>query len=134
MDFNNTNIASGIITLAHEDSRRIISEFNSNEGDFAVKHFLVKEQLPLGNHYHTKKTEVFIVLKGQGILRSCPIDKATGKPIGDVETKELDNKSVVAVPAYVAHTFTFEPGSEVLCFSSKAFNEEDKDMVPYPLM
>ena len=59
----------GVLVLAHEDERRRIEEFNGS--DFSIQYFKVSRALPLGNHYHTRRVETFVVLSlfyAEGVL------------------------------------------------------------------
>jgi len=112
----------------HEDGRRAISELNL--ADSSIQSFVIKQaDLPLGNHYHEKKAELFIITKGSGRVYLYKL----GKLEKHKDPLELKKGSVVVVPKYTAHTFILEPGSEMLCLSSAPFNEEDKDMIPYKI-
>lgn len=125
----NTYDVTGSIIPVHEDYRRIIAEFNSEEMDFSVQRFQIREKIPLGNHYHAKKDEVFVILKGKGkvTLQYLGVDFNSG-----IKTFDLAEGSVVHVEKNMAHTFVLEPGSEMICFSTKAFDKDD--MYPWVLV
>lgn len=110
----------GLTEFVHGDERRIISEFNSPAGDFSIQQFEIKKEIPLGNHYHNEKDEIFVILKGGGyvILQNTKEKK-------EKETTLLETGSVVYVPKNTAHTFVLEEGSEMICFSTKAFDKDD---------
>jgi len=105
------------IELVHEDGRRVIAEMNSTGADFSVQRFVIKEKIALGNHYHDKKEEVFVILKGSGEITL--MDDAAQKTFA---VKEGD---VIFVPRGTGHTFVLEPGSEMICFSTSAFDKDD---------
>jgi mannose-6-phosphate isomerase-like protein (cupin superfamily) len=111
----------GMIAFVLEDERRELSEFDTEYADFSVQRFVVKERIPLGNHYHTKKDEVFVILSGRGrvILQKVGVNK------NGETTLPLKKGSVVYIPKNTAHTFLLEIGSEMICFSTKAFDKDD---------
>lgn len=110
----------GLIDLVHEDARRAIAEFNTDDWDFSVQRFATKERIPLGNHYHVKKDEIFVILKGGGSVATQRVKEPESR-----ETFSLKIGSVIYVPKNMAHTFELEPGSEMICFSTKAFDKDD---------
>jgi mannose-6-phosphate isomerase-like protein (cupin superfamily) len=110
----------GLIGLVHEDARRAISEFNTEDWDFSIQQFKIKEKIPLGNHYHAKKDEIFVILKGSGQVTTQKREVPESR-----ETFDLKTGSVVYVPKNMAHTFVLEPESEMICFSTKAFDKDD---------
>ena len=125
-------IFEGRIAPVHEDQRRSISACNSPEGGFSIQSFVIKERIPLGNHYHAEKEETFIVY-GTGELRTCDIDRS-GSPIGPVQTHAITSESVYHIKPFTAHTFLLDLGSRMICFSSKPFYKNDKDMWPHKLV
>ena len=117
--------AVGVLTLAHEDTRRRIEEYNGS--DFSVQLFEIYTEIPLGNHYHKRKTETFIILVGGGRLL---LQHMSG---GVVEEKRLARGDVIRMSPLVAHTFFLTPGSQMVCYSSVPFDPNDMDMHPHPL-
>lgn len=117
----------GKMALAHTDHRRSLSEVNGP--NFSVKNIEVFEKIPIGNHYHERKTETFIVTGGSGKL----FLEAISHPDSEVETYELFKGSVVKIEPFIAHTFVLEPGSSMICVSSAPFNPDDMDMVSHIL-
>jgi mannose-6-phosphate isomerase-like protein (cupin superfamily) len=113
------------------DIRRTISEVNDSENDYSVQFFKVQEQIPLGNHYHVRKYEVFLVLKGEGGLYVQTLTKAAEK-VGGMRRVSIQAPCVVRIPPLVAHAFLLSPGSEMICYSSKAYDQSD--LHPYPLL
>lgn len=120
----------GKIMPVHEDARRAIAEYNGD--DFSVQYFEVKERIPLGNHFHKGKFEVFIILRGSGIVVTCPIGE-DGIPTAEKTVTEIGNLSVVKIPPYTAHTFYLDPGTKMTCFSSAPFDEKNQDMMKFVL-
>ncbi len=81
-----------------------------------------------GNHYHKRKTEWFLVIKGQGELIVADIaTQATQKIEVDAGTPLL-----VKVPPLIAHTWvnTGEEPLYILAFIDEAFNPQDSDTYP----
>lgn len=117
-----------------------ISQFNSPEGHFSVRYF-DDITIPLGNYYYKDRTEIFIVLKGSGKVILQYVDPEFLDPNVDMEYINNDQNvlnaepevfqvkvdSVVFVPPYMAHVFLLNPGSEMICFSTKAFNEGSRN-------
>ncbi len=114
----------------HEDARRAIHEHEFPEEPLSLQHQVIKERLPLGNHFHAHKREVFVVLRGSGYVRYAAVDAA-----GDAEEpsqRDVGPGSVVVVPPRVAHAFLLEPGSELICYSEVLF--DDSDLNPLQLI
>ncbi len=127
----------GKLELVHEDARRKIAEFNSPDEDYSVQEFTIHEEIPLGNHYHTKKFEVFVITKGRGRLLTLPLRYGLGGfSSADSEVEEQDVKAgmVIRIERGIVHTFIMKKGSKMLCFSSQAFNKEDQDIVEHKLV
>ncbi len=126
----------GRLGLVHEDPRRRIEEFNSPSEDYSVQEFTIHEEIPLGNHYHKTKFEVFVITEGRGRLLTLPLRYGLGGFSSDdreVEEQNVEAGMVIKIDRGIAHTFVMEKGSKMLCFSSQAFNEGDKDMVEHKL-
>jgi hypothetical protein len=125
-------VGSTPMSLVHEDDRRAIYELNLSKRSF--QGFLIKEPVPLGNHFHTRKTEDFTILKGGGIVMTQSVF-TDGTPKGDAQKHLLtvDNCSI-RIPALTAHAFVLDPGTEMICVSSEPFNPDDMDMIPCVLV
>lgn len=103
-----------------DDDRRTIHEDDREEDRCSIGAFLIKQSgLPLGNHYHDWKTEVFIILSGEGDLITADRngEHRRERPVGPGD--------VVVMPPGVAHTFFLIPGSEMLCYSTERFDPSD---------
>ena len=123
-------VAFGNATLMHEDARRAIYEFNSNDG-FSIQYFHVYNCLdPLGKHAHAKKSETFTIITGGGHVIICPVD-AKGNQLGEVECKEVKKGSIIHIPPYIAHTFYLLPETEMHAVSSMGFDETDFIKTPW---
>lgn len=125
--FSQKNIANS------DHNRRTIFEVNCPIEGFSLQGFDVKARLPLGKHFHEKKHETFKILAGGGIVFLYPVSYI-GEQIdpAKIQRLQLTAGSVVHMPPMTAHTFYLEPGSRMVCFSTAAFDEENKDMRAFP--
>lgn len=112
----------------HEDARRAIQEQEFPEEPLSLQHQVIKARLPLGNHFHAHKREVFVVLRGAGHVRYAAVD-AEGNA-GEATEHDVGPGSVVVVPPRVAHAFLLEPGSELIYCSEVLFDEDDLNPLP----
>jgi oxalate decarboxylase/phosphoglucose isomerase-like protein (cupin superfamily) len=120
------NLQTGTITLAHQDDRRAVSEFNGQ--DMSIQVFEVfASDLPLGRHFHRRKRETFLIQEGSGEVLLCEAD-TDGNSVGQPKTVKLESGSVVVVDPMMAHTFYLAPGTKMVCFSSAPFNPDDMDL------
>ena len=117
-------IRFGRFEPVHDDARRTILEQEFPEEPLSLQHQVIKDRLPLGNHFHEQKREVFVVLRGGGLMRYAEVGDDGQR--GEVLQREnIGPGSVIVVPARVAHAFVLEPGSELLCYSEVLFDEQD---------
>lgn len=116
----------GTLKLVHEDMRRAIREYNGE--DFSITDFMISRRIPLGDHFHARKREVFTIIDGEGyvVLKDTRDDSV---PV----IHPLQTGSVVAIDPFMAHTFVLDVGSQMQCMSSERFNPEDQDMTYWPL-
>ena len=117
----------GQLDLAHSDERRDILEHKG--GSSSVQRIVVRDAVPMGNHYHARKDESFVILKGFGSVLLRDVTSLRGPTIEE----RLIVGTVIRIPAMWAHAFLLAPGSEMLCFSSSRFDPRDLDMHPYHL-
>lgn len=114
-----------------KDGRREIKEMDLNNGSF--QHFRViegietKGYIPLGNHFHREKFEVFNFIQGGGTLRIAPVDDK-GAICGEVEIIEIFPETVVEILPGITHRFDLKAGTIFTCYSSKPFDAND--MIP----
>jgi dTDP-4-dehydrorhamnose 3,5-epimerase-like enzyme len=113
--------------LGSEDERRLITECN-RATDSWQKFVIKKAELPLGNHYHERKTETFYFTGGKGIVYLAPVDK-NGVIIGKVKRVNARPGVVLTIPEYIAHRFNMEAGATFINHSSAPFNPDDMDML-----
>lgn len=127
-------LSFGRFQAVHEDARRTILEQEFPDEPLSLQRQLIKDRLPLGNHYHEHKREVFVVLSGGGMVRYARVG-ADGRPEEVQQRDDVAPGSVIVVPARVAHAFLLEPGSELLCYSEVLFDEQDLNrlvLIPTP--
>jgi len=118
----------------HEDARRTILEEQFPGESLSLQRLIIKDRVPLGNHYHEHKREVFVVLRGGGMVRYARVGE-DGRPEDVRQRDDLGPGSVIVVPARVAHAFLLEPGSELLCYSEVLFDVHDLNrlvLIPTP--
>lgn len=104
---------NSLSTQLHEDERRLLIEWVK---DFPVKNckaLIVKEKVPLGDHYHKNKEEIFYLLCG------------AGEVILDGISTPLVFNDIVHVKRGVRHTFLLESGSILLEAGTEPFDPTD---------
>ncbi len=99
----------------HEDDRRIIYDWAAGEFKSA-KAVVVKQAIPIGDHYHKNKEETFLLLQG----------KFMELVVGDDKRKDIPAPFVVFVPKGVYHKFICEPGSILLGVATELFDINDE--------
>jgi hypothetical protein len=136
------------------DHRRTIYEMNFPSHSW--QGFRIYHRDPLGNHYHTEKTERFHILKGRARLATLSLvpkqPNATGRrtALGEPEVRIVDETTpVIEIPPCTAHAFSFifenhaemmdeksvlESAAVMLCWSSKPFDPKNLDMTSYMLI
>lgn len=100
--------------VKHEDSRRVLIEWI---GDFHIRNckaLIVKEDCELGNHFHKKKIDTFLLLKGSGTYQ-----------IG-TEKGEIKEGDCMRARNFEAHTFTLKAGSILLEASTTPYDKQDE--------
>lgn len=105
-------------TIKHEDSRRTLVEWVKDLPIRCIKTIYVKTKMPLGNHYHLKKDEVFYLLKGKGvaILTTPKTYKREWIYEGDC----------IYVPRGTIHTFNLYPDSILLEAATEPYDPIDE--------
>lgn len=99
----------------HEDDRRIIYDWAT--GLFkSCKAVIVKNTIPIGDHYHKNKTEEFLLLVGRFL------ELEVGKSI----LYNVDAPHKVVVPPGTYHRFICSPGSILLGTATELFDETDE--------
>lgn len=99
----------------HEDERRIIYDWAV--GRFkSCKAVIVKEAIAIGDHYHNKKTEEFLLLQGE----------FTELVIGADTWHNVPAPYKVVIPPGTYHRFVCTPGSILLGTATELFDPLDE--------
>lgn len=99
----------------HEDQRRVIYDWAS--GDFkSCKAVVVKEEIPIGNHYHNNKTEEFLLL--QGTFKELTVGPST--------EYNIEAPKKVVVPPGTFHRFICTEGSILIGVATELFDPNDE--------
>ncbi len=119
------------LTHGHQDSRRLIEEYNGV--NFSVQRFTVKDgSAGLWHHFHLKwdhdLSEVFIIEQGGGRLLLQNIDSSSSKPNWEIQEKEVKKWDIIVIPPYQAHTFYLESDSIMRWFRPYPFDPDNMDM------
>lgn len=122
-------IQVGSLSPVHKDHRREI--FECNFADCSLQDLEICSGLPLGNHYHARKDELFIILDGGGLCFSQDVTPS-GHGTGEVTCHVVEKGTVVRIHRFTAHAFLLRPGSRMLCFSS--CRHAPDDMHPFILV
>lgn len=123
------------LTHGHQDSRRLIEEYNGV--NFSVQRFTVFDnKVWLGNHYHRKweqdLSEVFMIEAGQGTLILKNLEEFW-TPSSEQEVMNIKKWDIIVIPPYQAHTFFLEVGSIMRWFRPYPFDPDNMDMNSYRL-
>ena len=112
------------------DDRREIHELNNQWNNWSIQAFHIKAgNLPLGKHFHERKTEVFFILEG----RIEKLVLARGKKLAEKkEWAGLGPGSLITIPPNWAHTFYLALESRMICFSNAMFDPNNMDMIATP--
>ncbi len=97
----------------HEDERRTLYEFGT-AGIAAVKVLTVKDGCTVGDHYHEKKDEKFVLAAGKG---DCQIG---------IDWHDMEIGKVYECPRGTYHRFDLEPGSVLIGTASESFDPMDE--------
>jgi mannose-6-phosphate isomerase-like protein (cupin superfamily) len=119
-----------VLSNGHHDSRRTLTEVVFS--DRSVQNFDIHAVLPLGNHYHEKKDETFVVIEGSGTLALQQVDPIT-KHGGEITRHTIVSGSVILIRPWTAHTFWMITPARMIGYSSTPYNEEDNDLIPWTI-
>lgn len=119
----NAHVESRSLLPVSEDDRRTIMECNFPS--MSVQAVYVNEgRAILGQHYHAKKSELFCVIEGGGILHTVRVDER-GTAVGIVVERSIIKGDIINVPAFHAHRFDMRENSRMIVFSSEPFDADD---------
>ena len=99
---------------SHTDNRRTIAEFGNGGNWKLCKVIKTKEDCILGNHYHKKKDESFMLIEGTGHI----------KIVEWSSVMELFKEYFV--PANIRHEFHLTKNSVLIGLCSHEFDSEDE--------
>lgn len=98
--------------MKHEDERRLLVEFGAGRNWKSCKFIAVKQDCVLGDHYHNKKDECFLIV-GDG---TCYV--------GDRIIK-VEGITIIEVPRGTWHKFELKDESLVIGLASEEFDPKD---------
>jgi UDP-2-acetamido-2,6-beta-L-arabino-hexul-4-ose reductase len=115
----------------HSDSRGSLAEFikQAHMGQVFVSR--TKPGITRGNHYHHTKTEKFLVVEGNGLIRMRPVE---GGPIEEYPVVGSDYQ-VVNIPPGFTHSITNIGGGDMvtLFWSNEVFDANNPDTYFLPV-
>lgn len=98
----------------HEDNRRAIFEFG-NGGNWKVcKYLEIKEDCIVGDHYHRKKDECFLLLNGEADVT-----------LSNEPSLHLIAPCIINVARGTYHLFDIKKGSKLICLASEEHDHKD---------
>lgn len=100
----------------HEDERRVLIEWIRNSNFVSSKIVIAKSEIPIGDHYHSKKDEVFLLISGKA--KRVVMDNHTQT---NIEAPYKWN-----VPRNTYHLFELEKGSILIGVADQPFDPEDE--------
>jgi dTDP-4-dehydrorhamnose 3,5-epimerase-like enzyme len=100
----------------HEDDRRVLMELFDGPAFKNCKIIFTKKDCVLGDHYHEKKEDVFLLAKGE----------ATSVQIGDNVWVDIKAPFKWFVPRGELHRFELKGGSILLEASTTPFDPNDE--------
>ncbi len=101
-------------TVKHEDERRTLIEWVKDTPFKSAKIVIAKDELPLGEHYHTKKDEMFYLLTGKGTMAL------------DGVKSEFNEGDCIFIKRGTVHTFILSAGSILLGVGTEPFDPHDE--------
>lgn len=100
----------------HEDERRVLIEWIKNSHFVSSKIVIAKSETPIGDHYHDKKNEIFLLVSGRA--KRVIMDN---KIQINIEAPYKWN-----VPKGTYHLFCLEKGSILIGVADQPFDPEDE--------
>lgn len=98
--------------MIHEDERRTLTSIPYKTGE--IKIIVAKQDCELGHHYHKIKTEVFTLIKGDGLW-----------DIGNDKGILTNGKLPLWVSPYEKHSFFLKKDSILFCICSHPYDKTD---------
>ena len=97
--------------MKHEDDRRVL--FDLDQESQTTKIVVCKKDCVLGNPYHKKKTETFMLISGFGIVNRD----------GYIQEMEIGEKYTVT--PNVRHEFKLNEGAVLACLVDRRYDPND---------
>ena len=97
--------------MTHEDDRRTLTSIPYNDGELKV--IVTKKECILGNHFHKKKTEEFILVRGYG------------RAIVNGHEIVMSPKKMLKIKPGDIHTFFLSKNSILVCVCSHPYDKHD---------
>jgi quercetin dioxygenase-like cupin family protein len=115
------------LKLVSEDERRKLSEFG-NGGTWKVCKVLeFKQDALVGNHYHKKKDEMFVLLSGEGLffVRNNQFNKNPDYTLAFSDGEYRIAPYSVFIKRGTKHAFNLKKGSVLICLASQEHDPKD---------
>ncbi len=118
--------------IKRKDPRGWLIENNNRLIKESMRHFLISSSKPgvvRGQHYHSRKREWFLVLKGKA--------KIVCKALGSNDIKEIymseERPEMVEIPPMIAHAIENIGDKEMLLFAvvNESLDRRDPDTFPH---
>jgi UDP-2-acetamido-2,6-beta-L-arabino-hexul-4-ose reductase len=107
----------------HRDERGELMEFSDQPGQIYVS--VSRKGAVRANHYHTRKTEKFLVVAGRAVIR---IRQAGFEKVNCIPVDAKDFRIVTVFPRQIHSITNIGAGDMVLVvWSSEVFNPADPD-------
>ena len=115
--------------IKHNDERGFFSELvkSKSGGQFSIS--LTKKNIERGNHFHTRKIERFIVIKGEAIVQ---FRKVGTKEVVSYKLSAKDSPTIIDIPVWTAHNIINNSENELITnfWISEIYNPLDSDTYP----
>lgn len=106
------------VTIVSDDHRRTLAEFGNGYNWRVGKYVVVKDRLPIGDHYHKLKTELFLIISGE-------VKYQLQYENGMVSTGTAKQGKLIEVPPNTYHVFYCEPGTIFIGLATEEHDPTD---------
>ena len=106
------------------DERGVLVEAFDLPTDGQIFYLKIAPNAVRGNHYHKRKTEVFLVVEGTAVLRAR--ERKTGI-IGEVTLRSDEPTAVSVHPGYTHSIAALSEGAIVVVWSNTRYNPNSRD-------
>jgi UDP-2-acetamido-2,6-beta-L-arabino-hexul-4-ose reductase len=110
--------------IKHEDSRGLLVEAMKFPNDGQLYYIICNPEEMRANHYHLKKTEIFVVIYGSAEI--AVKDRETG----NVMYANVNSSQPIAVTVVPNHTHRIvatKEGAIIIVYSNTLFDKDDPD-------